>query len=51
MLLAASGTPVPAGASIDLAGMAANLLPVTLGNLAGGAVLVGGVYWIIWRKA
>ncbi len=51
MLLAASGTPVPAGANIDLAGMAANLLPVTLGNLAGGAVLVAGVYWIIWRKA
>ncbi len=51
MLLAASGTPVPAGASIGLAGMAANLLPVTLGNLAGGAVLVAGVYWIIWRKA
>lgn len=51
MLLAASGTPVPAAANIDLAGMAANLLPVTLGNLAGGAVLVAGVYWIIWRKA
>ena len=51
MLLASSGTPVPAGASIDLAGMAANLVPVTLGNLVGGAVLVAGFYWIIWRKA
>ena len=51
MLLAASGQPVPAGAAIDLAGMAANLVPVTLGNLAGGAILVAGVYWIVWRKA
>lgn len=51
MLLASSGTPVPAGAAIDLGGMAANLVPVILGNLAGGAVLVAGIYWIIWRKA
>ena len=51
MLLAASGQPVPVGANIDLAGMAANLLPVTLGNLAGGAILVAGIYWIVWRKA
>jgi len=51
MLLASSGTPVPAGAAIDLGGMLANLVPVILGNLAGGAVLVAGIYWIIWRKA
>ena len=51
MLLAASGQPAPVGAAIDLAGMAANLVPVTLGNLAGGAILVAGVYWIVWRKA
>ena len=51
MLLASAGTPVPAAATIDLAGLAANLLPVTLGNLTGGAVLVAGVYWIVWRKA
>jgi formate/nitrite transporter len=50
MLLAASGTPVPAGAAIDLAGLAGNLLPVTLGNLVGGAVLVAGVYWMVWRR-
>ncbi len=44
MLLAASGPPLPPGATIDLAGMVANQVPVTLGNLAGGAVLVAGVY-------
>ncbi len=51
MLLATSGTPVPAGAALDLAGLSANLVPVILGNLAGGAVLVAGIYWIIWRRA
>ena len=30
-------------------GMLANLLPVTLGNLAGGAGLVGLVYWVIYH--
>jgi formate transporter len=27
-----------------------NLIPVTLGNLAGGAGMVGFVYWIIYRR-
>jgi len=27
-----------------------NLLPVTLGNLVGGAGMVGLVYWIIYRR-
>ncbi|MBL8384727.1 MAG: formate/nitrite transporter family protein [Burkholderiales bacterium] len=51
MLLATSGTAVPPGAALDLTGLASNLVPVILGNLAGGAVLVAGVYWIVWRKA
>jgi len=28
-------------------GFLSNLLPVTLGNIIGGAVLVGMAYWII----
>lgn len=51
MFLVHGGQPVPAGVTIDLAGLAANMVPVTLGNLAGGAILVAGVYWIVWRKA
>jgi formate/nitrite transporter len=51
MLLASSGTPVPGGTALDLTAMLANLVPVTLGNLVGGAVLVAGVYWIVWRKS
>jgi len=27
-----------------------NLLPVTLGNIFGGAVMVGLVYWLIYRR-
>ncbi len=31
-------------------GLAHNLFPVTLGNLVGGAGLVGLVYWVIYRR-
>jgi formate/nitrite transporter FocA (FNT family) len=27
-----------------------NLIPVTLGNIAGGAVMVGGLYWLALKK-
>lgn len=33
------------------AGLLHNLVPVTLGNLVGGAGLVGLVYWLIYRRA
>lgn len=32
-------------------GFARNLLPVTLGNLAGGAGMVGLVYWLVYRRS
>ena len=28
-----------------------NLVPVTLGNIVGGALLVGGVYWLVYLRA
>jgi formate/nitrite transporter FocA (FNT family) len=28
-----------------------NLLPVTIGNIIGGAVMVGIVYWFIYLRA
>jgi formate transporter len=28
----------------------ANLLPVTIGNIVGGAVMVGMMYWAIYRR-
>ena len=27
-----------------------NLLPVTLGNIVGGSVLVGGLYWFVYGR-
>jgi formate transporter len=28
-----------------------NLLPVTIGNIVGGAVMVGLVYWLVYGRA
>ncbi len=36
--------------AIDLAALGANLLPVTLGNIVGGGLLVGLVYWFIYLR-
>src|ERR1700761_6756295 len=44
----------PAGfdtSSITLAGIVHNLVPVTLGNVVGGAGFVGAFYWVIYRAA
>jgi len=43
MLQAAAGQPV------ELSGLARNLVPVIAGNLVGGGVLVGLVYYVIYR--
>jgi len=51
-LLTATGK-VPAGfdaSLITMPGIIHNLVPVTLGNIVGGAGLVGFVYWTIYRK-
>jgi formate/nitrite transporter FocA (FNT family) len=32
-------------------GLIRNLIPVTLGNLAGGGGMVGLVYWVIYRRS
>ena len=36
---------------ITISGIVHNLVPVTLGNIVGGAGLVGAVYWVIYRAA
>lgn len=38
------------GAAIGPAAMAANLVPVTLGNIVGGGVLVALVYWLVYLR-
>ena len=47
--LAASGA-LAADVAPSWVGFARNLVPVTLGNLVGGAGMVGLVYWIIYRR-
>jgi formate/nitrite transporter FocA (FNT family) len=45
---------VPPGfdaSAITMAGIIHNLVPVTLGNIVGGAGLVGAMYWMIYRAA
>jgi formate transporter len=37
--------------NLTVAGFLANLVPVTIGNVIGGAVMVGIVYWFIYRRA
>jgi nitrite transporter len=36
---------VPHAETVSLAGMAANLIPVSIGNIIGGAIFVGAAYW------
>ena len=48
--MAASGLTAEALAPLSLAGMARNLVPVTLGNVVGGGGLVGGMYWFIYLR-
>lgn len=50
ILVASSIAPAAGVALPDWAGFVRNLVPVTLGNLAGGAGLVGLVYWVIYRR-
>ncbi|WP_137126316.1 formate/nitrite transporter family protein [Roseomonas sp. HF4] len=36
--------------TLDMAGAARNLAAVTLGNITGGALLVAGAYWLLYRR-
>ena len=46
----AAAAGLPAGTLSWSQFVAGNLLPVTLGNLIGGTVLVGAVYWFIYLR-
>lgn len=52
-LLVATGH-APAGVDVSLFTLGAvihNLIPSTLGNIVGGGGFVGGLYWLVYRKA
>ena len=40
------GSSAEAYATVDFPGFVANITPVTLGNIVGGTILVGAVYWL-----
>ncbi len=46
MTLLGLGLFLPHAAPVSWVGFASNLLPVTLGNIAGGAGFVAGLYWL-----
>lgn len=50
LLLSAMHPGIAGVEAITLAGFARNLIPVTLGNIVGGSVLVGLVYTAIYRR-
>jgi formate transporter len=45
------GLEVPGMESVTWAGLFGNLVPVTLGNIVGGAVMVALVYYFIYRRS
>jgi formate transporter len=50
-VLAATGLDASDLSNLDVAHfLVANLLPVTAGNLVGGGILVGAIYWFIYRR-
>lgn len=44
------GTSPDAYGGVSLAGLVHNLVPVTLGNIIGGGLLVGLVYWFVYLR-
>lgn len=49
-MAAASGLPAEVLAKLNLHGLASNLAAATLGNIVGGAVMVGLVYWFVYLR-
>jgi formate/nitrite transporter FocA (FNT family) len=49
-VVAAARLPARALASLDLTGLSMNLAASTLGNVVGGSVLVGLVYWFVYLR-
>jgi formate/nitrite transporter len=51
LLRDSAGGGIPQAATLDWSGLIHNLVPVTLGNIVGGAGLVAAVYFLIYRVA
>ncbi len=49
-VLGAAGVTAQGIANLNWAGFVGNLIPVTIGNIIGGGLLVGGVYWLAYLR-
>ncbi len=49
-VVAASGLSPAQLAPLTVSGYAANLIPVTIGNMIGGGVMVAAVYWFVYLR-
>jgi formate transporter len=47
-VLSASGVTAGGLANLTWAGFVSNLVPVTIGNIIGGGILIGAVYWLAY---
>ena len=41
--------PAAGSAALNWPGLLSNLIPVTMGNIAGGGVMVAAVYYLVYR--
>jgi len=51
MLIKSFGSSETAAQAVSWVGFFSNMVPVILGNLLGGSVLVGLVYQVIYRRS
>lgn len=49
-LAAASNLSAEQLAGLNWSGLIGNLIPATIGNIIGGALIIGGIYWYIYIK-
>jgi len=49
-VLAAAGVTAGGIANLTWMGFVGNLVPVTIGNIIGGAILIGAIYWLAYLR-
>jgi len=49
-VLAAAGVTAEGVANLTWAGFVGNLVPVTIGNIIGGSILIGAIYWLTYLR-
>ena len=50
-VLSAAGVTGDALTKLNWGGFVGNLIPVTIGNIIGGAILIGAIYWVAYLRS